>query len=147
MAAITFPIGSRIYLDANVFIYAAEAPKIFPQLIAILNRIDRKELAAFTSSLTLAEVLVGPLKLGNTALEAAYRRQVTTGPSLNVVDITRDILIRAANIRAMTPSVKLPDAIHAATSEAAGCIAFITNDDRIKSIPGLPAALLAGLAQ
>jgi hypothetical protein len=31
MAAINFPNGSVVYLDANMFVYAAEVPNAFPK--------------------------------------------------------------------------------------------------------------------
>jgi predicted nucleic acid-binding protein len=132
------PPGSKLYLDANVFIYAAETPSAFTGLMAVLHRLDQGDYVAVTSALTLAEVLVMPIRSGNAALELAYRAMVSNSVSLTVIDVSRDILLRAATIRAITTGVKLPDAIHAASSEAAGCTHFLTNDIRLKSIIGLP---------
>jgi len=50
MAVITFPAGTRIYLDANVFIYAAESSKAFPALTNLLQRLNLGEVEAVTSA-------------------------------------------------------------------------------------------------
>lgn len=55
------PAGSRVYIDTNIWIYSLEgfAP-LAPALTALFERIDAGDLAAVTSELTLAEVLVKP---------------------------------------------------------------------------------------
>ena len=142
MAAVSIPSGSRVYLDANIFIYAAENPTAFPQLITLLKRLDAGDLSAVTSALTLAEVLVIPIRRGDKALEFSYRRRIASGNSLTVLDITRDILIKAAEIRAKSSGIKLPDAVHAATCLNVGCSSFLSNDIRIRGISELPVVLL-----
>jgi predicted nucleic acid-binding protein len=137
MVVITFATGSRIYLDANIFIYAAETPGAFPSLITLLKRLDNADLLAVTSTLTLAEVLVAPIRSGNTSLESLYRNRISNGSTITVIDPSRDILIRAASIRAGTPAIKLPDAIYAATCLTMKCDAFLTS---------LPVALVTELA-
>ena len=56
--------------------------------------------------------------------------------SLQMLPVNRDVLVAAARLRAET-SIKLPDAIHAATAQITGCSYFLTNDTRVKIIPGL----------
>ncbi len=140
------PTGGKIYLDANIFIYAAETPDAYPDLIQILEGVDSGTFTAVTSLLTLAEVLVEPLRTRNKSLEAAYRKQICSGPFLTVLDISSEVLIRAATIRSTLPAIKLPDAIHAATSEIAGCTLLLTNDAKFEAIDGLPVFLLSELA-
>ena len=66
--------GKRIYLDANIVIYAAEA---FAPSLAVLTRLfemaDAGDCTLVTSQLTLAEVLVKPLAAGNEAAVGQYR--------------------------------------------------------------------------
>jgi predicted nucleic acid-binding protein len=42
--------------------------------------------------------------------------------------------------------LRLPDAIHAATAQHAGCTALLTNDERLKSLPGIETVLLKDLS-
>jgi predicted nucleic acid-binding protein len=53
-----------------------------------------------------------------------------------MIDLTRDHLRLAAQLRAAT-GVATPDALQLAASLAAGCSAFLTNDRRLPTVPGL----------
>jgi predicted nucleic acid-binding protein len=64
--------------------------------------------------------------------------------TLQVVPITREVLVTAARLRA-EQGLKLPDAIHAATAQLTNCQQFLTNDTRFKNLPGLPVLLLSQL--
>ncbi|MDH4185893.1 MAG: PIN domain-containing protein [Nitrospira sp.] len=134
-----------IYLDTNVFVYALEGYDEFRQVLtALFQRIDRGLLQAVTSELTLAEVLVKPLLDRNQERETAYHHILRSSSSLQVIPITREVLIAAARLRA-GEGLKLPDAIHAATATLTNCQQFLTNDTRFKNIPGLPVLLLSQL--
>lgn len=135
MAGLT--LSGRIYLDTNIFIYALEGYPIFRTALAtLLDALDRQELTAVTSELTLAEALVKPFLDRSVEREAAYLRMLQSSASLQMLPVNRDVLVAAARLRADT-SIKLPDAIHAATAQIAGCSYFLTNDSHVKIIPGL----------
>ena len=115
-------IGSKkIYLDANIFIYALEG---FPEFKSILTElflaIDDHKVQAVTSDLTLAEVLVKPLKDGNLTLIETYKQAIESGAGLSVTSVSRAILIEAATLRSQI-KLKLPDGIHVATALQTGC--------------------------
>lgn len=138
--------GSLLYLDANIIIYAAEGPVVVGSpLQRLLLQVDSGALSTVTSELTLAEVLVRPLRNGDTVLADKFRQRVTSGPTMSTVAVSRGVLERAAELRAAHPALKLPDAIHAATSLLAGCTTFLTNDVRFESVTGLPVLLLSKL--
>lgn len=135
MAGLT--LSGRIYLDTNIFIYALEGYPTFRTALATLfDALDRQELTAVTSELTLAEALVKPFLDRSVEREAAYLRMLQSSASLQMLPVNRDVLVAAARLRADT-SIKLPDAIHAATAQIAGCSYFLTNDSHVKIIPGL----------
>lgn len=142
-ALAAIPAASRVYLDTNIWIYALEgfAPFRFA-LAALFARIDSGELTAITSELTLAEALVKPLSLPQPRLEQLYVDTLQSGATLTMAPITREILIEAARVRAKHASLKLADAIHAATSSAHRADVFVTNDSRFGSVSGLRAVLL-----
>lgn len=137
--------GSRVYLDANVVIYAIEgfAPTA-AALQALFARFDRGELHAITSELTLAETLVKPIRDSNPSARDAYERLLRSSAALTVAPVTRDVLIRAAVIRASS-TLKLPDASHAATALAAACTTFLTNDQGFAAVAALPVLPLSRL--
>jgi predicted nucleic acid-binding protein len=129
-------LGPKTYLDANFFIYALEEVAPWAGLAKqVLTLLDQGRCTAVTSELSLAECLVKPLELGRAEIAQAYLDLLKDRRSLSVVPISRELLIEAAKLRALS-RIKLPDAIHAVTALHRGCSSFLTNDSRLK-IPGL----------
>jgi len=134
MGRVTAELGQRIYVDANIVIYAVEGFADYADRIqALLEAMDAGEVVAVSSELTLAETLVKPLKDQKPAIQQAYRTFLTLTPTLEVTPISRDILEDAAKWRATT-KLKLPDAIHLATAFRRNCDSFLTNDDVFRSL-------------
>lgn len=134
--------GRRTYLDANIFIYLFEAPAAYQATLgALVHALDAGMLDAVTSELSLAEVLVKPMREAP-AYVPIYRQYLHSRPHFDVLPVTRTLLIEAARLRATT-RLKLPDAIHAATALEARCGVLLTNDGRLKRLPGLDILQLA----
>lgn len=92
MGLSALPANSRVYLDANVWIYALEGYTEYAvSLKTLFARIDTGEITAITSALTLAEVLVKPFADGNTALQRLYAETLQDRPSLSIVPLTRAV--------------------------------------------------------
>jgi predicted nucleic acid-binding protein len=145
MGSLNALAGNTIYLDANLFIYAIEGlPPFAAKLVSLFQRFDRGELHAVTSELTLAEVLVKPRRDQNNALCDQYERMLRPSKSLTIAPVTRAVLIAAAAIRANS-SLKLPDAIHAATALTQSCTTYLTNDQQFKAVAELPVLMLQDL--
>jgi predicted nucleic acid-binding protein len=125
--------GDDVYLDANIFIYAVEGFERYASLcMAILKAVEDMRIHAFTSELTLAEVLVGPLKVKNLELAKLYEELLNTQADLNVARVSRPILLKAAEMRAGL-GLKTPDAIHVATAQLYHCEFLITADAKLKA--------------
>jgi predicted nucleic acid-binding protein len=56
---------------------------------------------------------------------------------VRLVEIGRGELRMAAQLRAVHPSVRTPDALQLAAALSAGCSAFVTNDRDLPALPGL----------
>lgn len=136
-------IGSGpVALDSSIFIYFIEEhPLYLPLIEPLFEAIDAGEIEAVTSSLTLLEVLVIPFRFSNAALIVRYETLLTKSQGLRLVDLDRDFLRSVAQVRASIRA-KTPDAMQLAAAMEAGCPAFLTNDDRIPSLPGLRVLLL-----
>jgi predicted nucleic acid-binding protein len=129
---------TRIYLDANVFIAAYETRGArSDHAWWILRAIEAKEFVAVTSELTLAEILVGPIRDGDDELAGHYHDIVTSGEGFEVAAVDRQVLIEAALLRSMSRSLKLPDAIHVATGRLRDCRFIVSDDRRLPNAPGL----------
>lgn len=126
--------NGSVYLDTNIFIYLVEGFADYHDCLKqLFQTIDKGELPAYTSELTLAEVLVKPLLESNISLSSLYENLIQTGSFFQVLPINRSILISAARMRAQSSSrIALPDAIHLATAGTAGCRSFLTNDGRLQ---------------
>ena len=75
MGTLNAIVPPKIYLDANIFIYALEdASGVGVKLRTLFPRFDSGELHAVTSELTLAEVLVKPIRDGNSAIVDTYKK-------------------------------------------------------------------------
>ena len=74
----------------------------------------------------------------NAAIQRAYEAFLTTSKGLRVHAVTREVLLSAARIRALSGH-RLPDAIHLATAKTAGSGVFLTNDNdkRIAAVDDL----------
>lgn len=81
--------GRRVYLDTNFFIYTLENFAPAAAAVAKLGEmIQNGELLAYTSELTLAEVLVVPVRQGDQRLIDLYSDLVTTRDGLSVIPVT-----------------------------------------------------------
>ena len=127
-------VNARIYLDSNVIIYAIEGLESYkPLLIQLFRDIDSGKTRAITSELTLCECLVKPYRENRSDIVDAYSNFLSMSDSFHIREISRDILIDAAKIRAQDSTMKLPDAMHLATAISEKCSFFITNDKGIRS--------------
>jgi predicted nucleic acid-binding protein len=134
--------GQRVTLDAMVFIYAFENHPIYlPLLNPLLDAIERGELEAITSTLTVAECLVQPYKKKNMILAAHYRVLFRNFPNLSVLPLTEEIANKTAFLRAHY-HLKTPDAIQLATASIAGSRSFLTNDRKLPSVEGIQVLVL-----
>jgi predicted nucleic acid-binding protein len=128
----------RVYLDSNVFITAMETPGAHSDHAWwIIDAIDDGTIAAVTSEITIAEVLVKPIQLGDSAIITAYEEMIAPSSYFEVLPVRRDILIGAAQLRARRSSIRLPDAIHLATAQASSCSYMVSDDQRLLAIDGL----------
>jgi predicted nucleic acid-binding protein len=143
---VTAALGQRVYLDANIIIYAVEGFAPFlAQMRALLAAVNSGEVVAVTSELTLAEVLVKPLKDQQPALQQAYQTFLTPTPELEVAPVDLAVLVEAARLRATT-KLKLPDAIHLSTALHYQCDSFLTNDDLFRTLSLPQIKLLADVS-
>jgi predicted nucleic acid-binding protein len=127
-----------VALDTAPFIYFIEEhPDFVPLVAPVFEDVaaGRREVA--TSGLTLLEVLVVAYRAGNLALAERYEALLTRSRGVRLVEIGRGELRMAAQLRAVHPSVRTPDALQLAAALSAGCSAFVTNDRDLPALPGL----------
>ena len=107
-------------IDTVVWTYALEQQGEFgPRALALLAAVEAGQLEGVVSTLVLAELLVGPYRAGGAAVADRYAERLATFPHLRVVAPDAAVCRLAARLRADAPALRLPDAIHLATSLAA----------------------------
>jgi predicted nucleic acid-binding protein len=126
---------SRIFWDTNLFIYLIEDHGPLSERVAALRKrmIERND-DLYTSALTLGEVLVKPVEVGDEILARRYEAALRNGAAIIPFDVEAGRLY--AGIR-KDRTIRPPDAIQLACAAQASVDLFITNDERLsaKSIP------------
>ena len=128
------PHGALLLVDSAPIIYTLEAhPKFSNRYKRLFARHAAGELSLAVTTITMAEVLTGPLGAGEEALAKRYRAVME---SWQVVDLTADIAETAARLRASL-KLKLPDAIQVASALAINADALVTHDRDFGRVKGL----------
>jgi len=134
--------GSYVYLDACILIYTLDRiPPYADLLTPFWSQVALGGLTCFTSELSLLETLVKPLQTTDRELHHSYFDFLTNNDNLQLLPITKEILIEAARLRAST-SLKAPDAIHMATAMFYAADLILSNDTGWQQVVNAPLLLL-----
>ena len=121
------PLQGRIMLDSAPIIYFLEDhAELAGRYAPIFKRAESQDYEIVISTVTLAEVLTGPLRAGDENLAETYRTALL-GSAGRFIDLSPAIAVRAARIRARS-RLRLPDAVQMATALETACTAFVTHD-------------------
>jgi predicted nucleic acid-binding protein len=124
-------------LDTAPLIYFIEKhPVYFPMLLPFFEAVERGDIEIVTSTLTLTEVLVHPLRHGNQELAQQYSRILLNALHVQTFAVSPGVAIAAAHLRA-SHGYKTPQAGHATF--------FVTNDDILASTSSLQVVVLKNL--
>ena len=126
--------GAVVLVDTAPIIYVLEAHAQFAaRFTPLFARHAESTLQLAVSTVTLSEVLAGPLSAGEEAIARRYRAMLE---SWGVIDLTADIAEQAARMRAQY-RLKLPDAFQVATALAINADALVTHDRAFGKVRGL----------
>ncbi|WP_296447412.1 type II toxin-antitoxin system VapC family toxin [Rhodoferax sp. UBA5149] len=121
-------------VDTAPFIYVLEShPQFADQFVGLFEAAAAGDLTIALSTITLAEVLTGPFKAGQTALAKRYEKVLS---QYSVIPVSTPIAALAAQLRAQY-RLKLPDAIQLATGLDIGAAAFVTHDRDFSQVTGV----------
>ena len=134
--------GMVVGLDTAPFIYYVEEdPVYFPVIDPFFAALGRNEFHVVTSIVSLAEVLVHPLRSGDTTLADEYRALLLYTDELTCVAATPSIAERTAHLRSQY-RIRTPDALQVATAIHMGASIFVTNDGRLPNLPEITVFVL-----
>jgi predicted nucleic acid-binding protein len=128
------PRPALLFVDTNPIVYWLERhPSFADRFRPLFEGHSAGNFRFAISTVTIAEVLAGPLRAGDETLTARYRAILE---SWRVVDLTADIAESAARIRASL-RMKLPDAVQAASALAINADALVTHDRDFQRVTSL----------
>jgi predicted nucleic acid-binding protein len=126
-------IASHIVIgvDTSIFIYHLEThPVYLPLTQELLAGIEAGEREGVTSTVTIMELTVPAWRLERPSVAREYEALLANFPHLALVDVTRHVARRAAQLRARY-RVRPADALQVATALVHEATAFVTNDRQL----------------
>ena len=128
--------AKTIGLDTAPLIYFIEENPAYIETVKLFfEAMDRGDFLVVTSTVTLLEVLVHPLRSNNRELATEYR-DILLNSKLMTLEVSNDIAEQAAQLRA-AHNIRTPDAIQISTALNAGATHFFTNDIRLPELPSM----------
>lgn len=132
-------------LDTAPLIYFIEKhPTYHPRLRPFFVALADGQFMVATSTITIVETLVQPLRVEQLDLARRYQEILLNAPYVTTYDLSPVIAQRAAKIRAGY-QFRTPDAIQLATAVHAGAAFFLTNDRTLHKFSELKVILVEDL--
>jgi predicted nucleic acid-binding protein len=139
--------GQYIFLDTAPLIYFIEGNTEFQQILSnIFNWVDKGELTFISSTITLLEVLVKPLKENLPDIVEKYTNILTSSKGIDIFDLTISVAKEASKLRSKY-NLRTPDAIQLVTAITYDANIFFTNDSKLKIVTEIEVAVLSELRQ
>jgi predicted nucleic acid-binding protein len=127
--------GATVLVDTAPWIYLLEDHAEFaPRFLGLFEAAERGQVQLALTTVTLAEVLTGPFKAGQTALAKRYETALS---AYQVVPLSAAVASLAAQLRVQY-RLKLPDAVQLASALQIGAAALVTHDRDFSAVQGLP---------
>ena len=119
-----------VALDTMVFVYhLANHPRYAALTTAVLEAVETGQLAGMTTTVTLAEIMTAPAKVGDRQAFQDYELYLTRFPNLQIAPLEVALARETALVRGAT-GLRTPDAIQVAAARLVNADAIITNDRR-----------------
>lgn len=135
-------LGKSVFLDTAPLIYFIEKNHRYHSIIKpVIVQIDTQETKGLASTITLLEVLVHPLREGDTLLTQKYKDILLASKGLMTYEISHSISEKSALVRA-EHELKTPDAIQVATAIHHKADFFLTNDHSLEKVQDLKVLVL-----
>ena len=126
-----------IFVDTAPIIYWLDGhPRFAERFAEVFEGAALGNLSVVISTITLAEVVAGPLRSRDEVLAAQYKEALTRSLGWQVYPLDVETAVEAARLRSVY-SLRLPDAIQVATAIRAGARAIATHDGDLRRVKGL----------
>lgn len=126
---------NSIFIDTAPIIYYIEAhPQFGPLAQEVVNAFQSGNLTAYSSVLTLTEVLPKPVESGNEKLARKFADFLKHGKYMSMIEISEGIAEAAGKLRGFYSFLKIVDAVQVAAALDVGADVFVTNDAKLKQV-------------
>lgn len=141
---IRLPAGHRrVLIDTSIWIYHLEQHPRWGGIAGeVLAAVEAGRYTGIASELVLLELTVKPLQLQRQDVADEYELRLSHFPHLDLLPVTREVLLDAAALRARF-RLRTADAIQLATGMQAGATVAVTNDAAWQKLPGIEVLLLS----
>jgi len=134
----------NVFFDTCILIYFLEGHKIYGyRTKRLFADVEAGIFRGYISTLTLAELLIGPYREKNDFVAEEYYALFHFFPNLDIVDVDSEIAIEAARIRG-TYDFSTPDSLLLASAIKSDADMFVTNDRKLTKFVELNIKLLGG---
>jgi predicted nucleic acid-binding protein len=134
---------STLFIDTAPIIYYIEAhPHFGPLVKEVVDAFQSGSIRAFSSVITLAEVLPKPIQKGHEELAARFNEFLRRGRNFTLVEISAEIAEKAGRLRGEYPVLRALDALQLATALEMHVDAFLTNDTKLKRVEEINVLIL-----
>jgi len=134
--------GKRVLVDSNVIIYLTDAIKPYEELSRYLfQMIEKGDVYALFSMVSVAEVMLGPLKKGLIQTAMDVKTYLLNFPNSSCQDITGEVLDKIGkDQRVKWPKLRTVDALIIASGLVNNVDRIVSNDVHFQN--ALPETLL-----
>jgi predicted nucleic acid-binding protein len=134
--------GKRVLVDSNVIIYLTDAIKPYEELSRYLfQMIEKGDVYALFSMVSVAEVMLGPLKKGLIQNAMDVKTYLLNFPNSSCQDITDEVLDKIGkDQRVKWPKLRTVDALIIASGLVNNVDRIVSNDVHFRN--ALPETLL-----
>ena len=135
---------NSLFIDTPPVIYYIEAhPQFGPLVKETVTAFQIGTLNAFSSVITLTEVLSKPFEQGDEKLSRKFADFLKHGKKLDMIEISVSIAETAGKLRGRYPFLRTVDAIQISAALDVGADAFLTNDKKLKQVKEIRVVVLA----
>jgi predicted nucleic acid-binding protein len=125
--------GCRVYFDVNPIIYFIEQnPDFSGAVTPLFEMIGDGSILAFTSELSLTEILIKPIRDNLLDVVKAHKELLLDPQLFTLTKTNRETFLQAAELGGKS-GMRTPDALHFASAIENRCAFFITNDKGFRS--------------
>ena len=126
---------NTIFIDTAPIIYYIEAhPQFGPLVKTIIDALQAEKFIAFSSVVTLTEVLPKPIEAGDEKLARRFAEFLKFGRNINLIEISESIAEKAGRLRGEYSHLRTIDAIQMSAALDIDADIFLTNDATLKKI-------------